>query len=62
MFAGTARLHTVISDSSLEPNDYDSLKSHKVNEGKYIEEFTLSKYLFSMYIYRIYPRCVTIQC
>jgi len=27
MFAGTARLHSVTSDSSLEPNQYVGLKS-----------------------------------
>jgi len=60
MFAGTARLHSVISDSRLEPNHYDGLKSHKVNEDKYIEEFPLSSYLFSLYIYRVHPRCITV--
>lgn len=58
-FAGTARLHSVISDSSLEPNHYDGLKSHKVNEDKYIEEFPLS-YLFSVYIYRVHPGCIAV--
>jgi hypothetical protein len=59
MFAGTARLHSVISDSSLEPNHYDGLKSYKVNEDKYIE-FPLSSYLFSLYIYRVHPRRITV--
>ena len=60
MFAGTARLHSVISVSSLDPDHYDGLKSHEVNEVKYIEEFPLSSYLFSVYIYRVHPRCITV--
>jgi len=60
MFAGTARLHSVISASSLVPNHYDGLKSQKVNEDKYIEEFLLSSYLFSVYISRVHPRCITV--
>jgi len=52
--------YSVISDSSFEPNHYDDLKSHKVNEDMYIEESPLSSYLFSVYIYRVHPRCITV--
>jgi hypothetical protein len=60
MFARIARIHNVISDSSLEPDHYDGLKSHKVNEDKCVEEFLLSSHLFSVYIYRVHPRCITV--